>query len=328
MTIKAIQVRQTETGPESHLVTLTEADLGVGEVTVAVDYSTINYKDGLGISGRAPVLQNLPLVPGIDLAGRVETSDSPDWRPGDRVVIHGWGLGASHNGGFAQKARVPAEWLTRLPEGISTLQAAAIGTAGFTAMLSVLALEHGGVTPHSGDVLVTGANGGAGSVAIALLAGLGYRVVASTGRMNEADYLRALGAAEIIDRATLSGPGQPMQAPRWAGAVDSVGSHTLVNVLAQTIYGGTVAAFGLAQGVDLPATVIPFITRAITLAGVDSVNAPGTLRDKAYARLATDLDMAKLARATQVAPLSEVPAFAARILQGQVQGRVVIDVNA
>lgn len=326
--IKAIRVSQGEQGLESHLVTLAEADLGPGEVTIAVDYSTINYKDGLAISGRAQVLGPLPMVPGIDLAGVVEASESPDWRPGDRVVIHGWGLGASHNGGLAQRARVPAAWLARLPEAISTFHAAAIGTAGFTAMLSVLALERGGVTPASGEVLVTGANGGAGSVAIALLAGLGYRVTASTGRLGEADYLKALGATEVIDRATLSAPGQPLQAPRWAGAVDSVGSQTLANVLAQTVYGGTVAAFGLAQGIDLPTTVIPFISRAVTLAGVDSVNAPRALRDLAYARLARDLDLAKLETMTRTIPLAEAPEVARGIFGGGIQGRVVVDVNA
>lgn len=329
MTFKAVLVRKTDAGQTTELVNLTEADLSEGDVTVAIDYSTVNYKDGMAISGRADIIQQFPLVPGIDLAGTVETSSDPAFQVGDRVVVHGWGLGVTHNGGFAQKARVPAAWLTKLPNTISTWQAAAIGTAGFTAMLSVLALEHNGVTPDSGDVLVTGANGGVGSVAVALLSKLGYRVIASTGRQEESKYLKALGAAEIIDRNTLSKPAHsPILPPRWAGAIDSVGSHTLANVLAQTKYGGTVASFGLAQGIDLPGTVLPFIIRSVTLAGVDSVNAPAAKRIEAYKRLATDLDVAKLDSMVTIVGLAEAADVARSIFGGTIRGRVVVDVNA
>lgn len=329
MTFKAVLVRKTDAGQTTELVNLTEADLSEGDVTVAIDYSTVNYKDGMAISGRADIIQQFPLVPGIDLAGTVETSSDPAFQVGDRVVVHGWGLGVTHNGGFAQKARVPAAWLTKLPNTISTWQAAAIGTAGFTAMLSVLALEHNGVMPDSGDVLVTGANGGVGSVAIALLSKLGYRVIASTGRQEESKYLKALGAAEIIDRNTLSKPAHsPILPPRWAGAIDSVGSHTLANVLAQTKYGGTVASFGLAQGIDLPGTVLPFIIRSVTLAGVDSVNAPAAKRIEAYKRLATDLDVAKLDSMVTIVGLAEAADVARSIFGGTIRGRVVVDVNA
>lgn len=329
MTFKAVLVRMTDAGQTTDLVNLTDADLSEGDVTVAIDYSTVNYKDGMAISGRADIIQQFPLVPGIDLAGTVEASSDPAFQVGDRVVVHGWGLGVTHNGGFAQKARVPAAWLTKLPDTISTWQAAAIGTAGFTAMLSVLALEHNGVTPDSGDVLVTGANGGVGSVAIALLSKLGYRVIASTGRQEESEYLKALGAAEIIDRSTLAQPSQsPILPPRWAGAIDSVGSHTLVNVLAQTQYGGTVASFGLAQGIDLPGTVLPFIIRSVTLAGVDSVNAPAAKRIEAYERLATDLDDAKLESMVTIVGLAEAADVARSIFGGTIRGRVVVDVNA
>lgn len=329
MSYRAVLVRKTDTGQTTEIVDRSDDDLDAGDVTVAVEYSAINYKDGIAITGRGNIIQKFPLVPGIDLAGTVEASENPEYQPGDKVVVHGWGLGVTHDGGFTQKARVPAKWLTRLPAAITTRQAAAIGTAGFTAMLSVLALEHNGVTPASGDILVTGANGGAGSVAIALLSRLGYRVLASTGRLNEADYLKALGAADIIDRATLSQPSaQPIQPPRWAGAIDSVGSHTLVNVLAQTQYGGAVASFGLAQGIDLPGTVLPFIGRSVTLAGVDSVNAPAAKRALAYERLATDLDLAKLETITSVVALAEAADVARSIFGGTIRGRVAVDVNA
>lgn len=329
MTFKAVLVRKTDAGQTTELVNLTEADLSEGDVTVAIDYSTVNYKDGMAISGRADIIQQFPLVPGIDLAGTVESSSDSAFQVGEKVVVHGWGLGVTHNGGFAQKARVPAAWLTKLPNTISTWQAAAIGTAGFTAMLSVLALEHDGVTPDSGDVLVTGANGGVGSVAIALLSKLGYRVIASTGRQEESEYLKALGAAEFIDRNTLSQPSQsPLLPPRWAGAIDSVGSHTLANVLAQTQYGGTVASFGLAQGIDLPGTVLPFIIRSVTLTGVDSVNAPAAKRIEAYKRLATDLDVAKLESMVTIVGLAEAADVARSIFGGTIRGRVVVDVNA
>ncbi|MDC8639837.1 oxidoreductase [Xanthomonas hortorum pv. hederae] len=308
-------------------VEFNEEDLMPGEVTVAVEYSTVNYKDAMAVSGRAPIIRQFPLIPGIDFAGIVEASTYPGIVAGNRVVANGWGLSQTHHGGFAQKARVPGDWLIRIPDELSTKDAMAIGTAGYTAMLSVLALEHGGLTPDRGDVLVTGANGGAGSVAIALLSKLGYRVIASTGRPEEADYLRGLGAAVIVDRRTLSEPGAPIGKERWAGAIDSVGSHTLANVLAQTSYRGVVAAFGLAQGADLPGSVLPFILRNVTLAGIDSVNAPQEVRLQAWARLAVDLDPDKLARTTRVIGLAEVPGIASRVLEGKVQGRTVVDVN-
>ena len=328
MTFKALLTTKTGEAISTTLVDFDEADLMPGDVTIAIDYSTVNYKDAMAVSGRSPVIRQFPLIPGIDFSGTVETSSHAGFAVGDRVVANGWGLSQTHHGGFAQKARVSGDWLVKLPEVFSTRDAMAIGTAGYTAMLSVLALEHAGVTPGKGDVLVTGAGGGAGSIAIALLSRLGYRVVASTGRLEETDYLRELGAAEVIDRRTLSGPGAPIAKERWAGAIDSVGSHTLANVLAQTCYRGAVAAFGLAQGADLPGSVLPFILRNVTLAGIDSVNAPQDVRLQAWARLATDLDLDKLARATQVVGLADVPGLAAPVLQGQVRGRTVVDVNA
>lgn len=328
MSFKALLATRSDDSITAGVVDLTEQDLMPGDVTVAVEYSTVNYKDALALSGRSPVIRTFPLIPGIDLAGVVETSSHPGYAAGDRVLVNGWGLSQTHHGGYAQKARVPGEWLVKIPEAFSSRDAMAIGTAGYTAMLSVLALEHGGVSPDHGDILVTGANGGAGSIAIALLSALGYRVVASTGRREESDYLKALGAAEIIDRATLSEPGAPIAKERWAGAIDAVGSHTLANVLAQTRYRGVVAAFGLAQGADLPGSVLPFILRNVTLAGIDSVNAPYAAREQAWTRLASDLDLGKLARTTQVIGLAEVPALAGQVLQGRVQGRTVVDVNA
>ncbi len=328
MSFKALLATRSDDSITAGVVDLTEQDLMPGDVTVAVEYSTVNYKDALALSGRSPVIRTFPLIPGIDLAGVVETSSHPGYAAGDRVLVNGWGLSQTHHGGYAQKARVPGEWLVKIPEAFSSRDAMAIGTAGYTAMLSVLALEHGGVSPDQGDILVTGANGGAGSIAIALLSALGYRVVASTGRLEESDYLKALGAAEIIDRATLSEPGAPIAKERWAGAIDAVGSHTLANVLAQTRYRGVVAAFGLAQGADLAGSVLPFILRNVTLAGIDSVNAPYAAREQAWTRLATDLDLGKLARTTQVIGLAEVPALAGQVLQGRVQGRTVVDVNA
>lgn len=328
MSFRAILVSRDGKEQKAERVDLSDSDLMEGDVDVAVEYSTVNYKDGLAITGASPIVRKFPLVPGIDLAGTVSASSHPDFKPGDKVVLNGWDLSVSHHGGYAQKARVKGEWLLKLPAGISTKQAMAIGTAGYTAMLSVLALEHGGVTPENGDVLVTGANGGVGSVAIALLAKLGFRVLASTGRPQEAEYLKGLGAAEIIDRHTLSEPGKPLGQQRWAGAVDSVGSHTLVNVLAQTRYHGTVAACGLAQGMDLPGSVAPFILRGVTLAGIDSVNAPKARRETAWARLAKDLDLAKLETMTKVVGLADVLDVARRILDGKVRGRTVVDVNA
>jgi acrylyl-CoA reductase (NADPH) len=328
MTFKALLTTKTGDTVSTNLVDFDEANLMQGDVTVAIDYSTVNYKDAMAISGRAPVIRQFPLIPGIDFSGTVQASSHAGFAVGDRVVANGWGLSQTHHGGFAQKARVPGDWLVKLPDVFSTRDAMAIGTAGYTAMLSVLALEHAGVTPDKGDVLVTGAGGGAGSVAIALLSKLGYRVVASTGRLEETDYLRDLGAAEVIDRRALSEPGAPIGKERWAGAIDSVGSHTLANVLAQTRYRGAVAAFGLAQGADLPGSVLPFILRNVTLAGIDSVNAPLEVRLQAWTRLANDLDLGKLARAMQVVGLVEVPGLAGPVLQGQVRGRTVVDVNA
>ncbi|MEN5264475.1 MDR family oxidoreductase [Stenotrophomonas sp. TWI587] len=328
MTFKALLATKNTDAITTGIVELTEQDLMPGDVTIAVEYSTVNYKDALALSGRSPVIRTFPLIPGIDLAGVVETSTHPGFARGDRVLVNGWGLSQTHHGGYAQKARVPGEWLVKIPAAFSSQEAMAIGTAGYTAMLSVLALEHGGVSPDQGDILVTGANGGAGSIAIALLSRLGYRVVASTGRLEESAYLKELGAAEVIDRATLSAPGAPIAKERWAGAIDAVGSHTLANVLAQTRYRGVVAAFGLAQGADLPGSVLPFILRNVTLAGIDSVNAPYAARVQAWTRLATDLDLGKLARTTKVIGLAEVPALAGQVLQGKVQGRTVVDVNA
>lgn len=326
MTIRALVTNRSETGNSTQIQTLDPAALGEGDVTVAVEWSTINYKDGLALAG-AGIMQTYPLVGGIDLTGVVEASDNPAFKPGERVLVNGWGLSQTHNGGYAQKARVPASWLVHIPDAFTSRDAAAIGTAGYTAMLSVLALEHGGLTPDRGDILVTGANGGVGSVAIALLSKLGYRVLASTGRPDGADYLRGLGAAEVLDRAELAAPGRPIAKERWAGAIDSVGSHTLVNVLAQTSYRGVVAACGLVQGMDLPGSVAPFILRNITLAGIDSVNAPQAVRAEAWRRLAQDLDLDKLASTITEIGLEEVPDVAGKILQGQVRGRTVVDVN-
>ncbi|MEP0706969.1 MAG: MDR family oxidoreductase [Parvibaculum sp.] len=326
-TFRAIRASKGEKAPQVEFANLTEADLMEGDVTVAVDYSTVNYKDGLALTGAAPIIRAWPLIPGIDFSGKVEKSDNPKFKPGDRVVLNGYGVGEGHSGGYAQKARVKGDWLVKLPDAISNEQAMAIGTAGYTSMLSVLALEKNGVKSGS-DVVVTGAAGGVGSVAIAILAKLGYRVIASTGRASEADYLKGLGADEIIDRNELSSPAKPLGKERWAGAVDCVGSHTLANVLSMTKYGGTVAACGLAQGMDLPSSVAPFILRGITLAGIDSVMAPMEKREEAWKRLATDLDMKKLEAMAFRAKLDDVPKLAADILAGKVRGRAVIDVNA
>jgi acrylyl-CoA reductase (NADPH) len=325
---RALRVFKTDNGQETRLVTLSDDDLMDGDVDVRVEFSTLNYKDGLALTGRAPVIRTWPLTPGIDFAGIVERSDNPGFKAGDRVVLNGWGVGESHHGGYAQKARVKGEWLVHLPDSLTTAQAMAIGTAGYTAMLCVIALERQGITPDRGDILVTGASGGVGGVAVALLSKLGYRVIASTGRKaQEADYLPALGADEIMDRSELSAPGRMLGKERWAGAVDSVGSHTLVNVLAQTRYGGAVAACGLAQGMDLPGSVAPFILRGVTLAGVDSVMCPAPQRAEAWRRLASDLDIARLSAMTRDVGLEEVVPLATDILDGKVRGRVVVDVN-
>lgn len=324
---KAILIEKDDAGYRAQLTELADDALPEGDVTVRVAYSTLNYKDGLAITGKGPVVRKFPMVPGIDLAGTVEASSHPDVAVGDAVVLNGWGVGEGHWGGLAQRARLKGDWLVPLPAAFTARQAMSIGTAGYTAMLCVMALERHGVTPDQGEILVTGANGGVGSVAVAVLAKLGYTVVASTGRPDEADFLKTLGAAEIIDRATLNAPGKPLARERWAGAVDTVGSHTLANVCASTRYRGTVAACGLAQGMDFPSTVAPFILRGVTLAGIDSVMAPRAERLEAWQRLGRDLDVAKLELITSEIGLSEVIDTAGRLMAGQVRGRVVVDVN-
>ncbi|HYQ38140.1 MAG TPA: MDR family oxidoreductase [Pseudomonas sp.] len=324
---RAILIEKDDHGYRAGLQQLDEARLPDGDVRVRVSHSTLNYKDALAITGKGPVVRQFPMVPGIDLAGIVEESSHPDYRPGDAVLLNGWGVGEAHWGGLAQLARLKGDWLIPLPQGFSAAEAMAVGTAGYTAMLSVLALERHGVTPDQGEVLVTGANGGVGSFAIALLARLGYRVVASTGRPQEADYLKGLGAVEIVERASLAEPGRPLARERWAGAVDSVGSHTLANVCAATRYGGCVAACGLAQGMEFPATVAPFILRGVTLAGIDSVMRPRADRLEAWARLARDLDKTLLASMTRTIGLEEAIATTGELLAGRVRGRVVVDVN-
>jgi acrylyl-CoA reductase (NADPH) len=329
MQFQAIYLTKNEDGTTNAVVrALDEAQLpDTGDVTVRVDYSTINYKDGLAITGRAPVVRTWPMVPGIDGSGEVIASSHPDWKPGDAFILNGWGVGETHMGCLSQRARLKGDWLIRRPDGMSARTAMAIGTAGYTAMLSALAVQAQGVTPEQGEVLVTGASGGVGSVAIAILSGWGYRVVASTGKLDEADYLTALGAAEVVDRATLSAAGKPIQKERWAAVIDSVGSHTLVNAIAQTRYGGTVTACGLAQGMDFPASVAPFILRGVKLIGIDSVMAPREARVAAWARLATDLDAKKLALITREIALGEALVIAPDILAGKVRGRLVVDCN-
>lgn len=304
-----------------------ESQLPAGNVTIRVEYSTINYKDGLAITNKSPVVRTWPMVAGIDGAGVVETSDYAAWRPGDRVILNGWGSGETHWGCLAQKARLKGEWLVKLPDALTTRQAMAIGTAGYTAMLCAMAIERHGMPKDHGDVLVTGAAGGVGSVAIAILSDWGYRVVASTGRLQEAAYLQSLGAAEVIDRKTLSEPGKPLQKERWAGVIDSVGSHTLANACAQCMPNAVVAACGLAQGMDFPATVAPFILRGVTLAGINSVYVPSAIRSDAWGRLAKTLDLRKLEAMTEEIGLAEAIAVAPKILAGQVRGRLVVDVN-
>jgi acrylyl-CoA reductase (NADPH) len=326
-TFSAFLLTKIDDGQSLAFTDVDEGDLMDGDVTVAVTHSSLNYKDGLALTGASPVVRHWPMVPGIDFAGVVRDSTHPDFTAGDQVVLNGWGVGETHWGGYAQLARVPGDWLVPLPTGLSAEQAMAIGTAGYTAMLCVLALERHGVVPAAGPILVTGAAGGVGSVAVAVLAKLGYEVWASTGRADtEGDFLRGLGAAELLDRAELSGSARPLGKERWAGAVDSVGSHTLANVLSMTRYGGVVAACGLAQGMDLPASVAPFILRGVTLAGIDSVQASTRLRVEAWNRLAADLDPATLASLTVVHPLSDAPALAQQILAGQVRGRVVFEI--
>jgi acrylyl-CoA reductase (NADPH) len=324
---EALLMTKTESGQSAAWRQLSEADLMDGDVTVRVTHSTMNYKDGLAITGKAPVVRRWPMVPGIDFAGVVESSSHAEFKPGDQVLLNGWGTGETHLGAYAQYTRVKGDWLVPLPQGLTRAEAMAIGTAGYTAMLCVMALEAHDVVPAKGPVLVTGAAGGVGSVAISLLSKLGYTVLASTGRPEEEPYLRSLGASELIARQELSGPGKPIARERWAGAVDTAGSHTLANALAQTKYGGAVAACGNAQGMDLPASVAPFILRAVTLAGVDSVMVPKARRLQAWSRLASDLDRKKLAAMTQTRSWKDVLTLAPEILAGKVRGRIVLEVT-
>ena len=326
-TFKAIRIDKAEKGTSVALTQFDEAELMDGDVTVRVEWSTLNYKDGLAVTGKAPVVRRFPMIAGIDFAGTVETSSHPGWKAGDKVICNGWGMGETHLGAYAQKARVKGDWLVRLPEGMSTRDAMAIGTAGYTAMLAVLALEKHGLKPTDGAIAVTGAAGGVGSVATAVLSKLGYQVVASTGRMSEETYLKSLGAAEVIDRSELSGPAKPLAKERWAGGIDSVGSTTLANVLSMTKYGGAVAACGLAAGMDLPSSVAPFILRGISLVGIDSVMCPIALRRVAWSRLASDLDHRKLTEITHEIGLDEVVAAGEKILAGQVRGRIVVKID-
>jgi len=326
-TFKAIVIDKSEGGQTVRLTDFDGKDLMAGDVTVAVEYSTVNYKDGLALTGKAPVVRRFPMIAGIDFAGTVESSTHPGWKPGDKVILNGWGLGETHLGAYAEKARVNGDWLVRLPASLSAREAMAIGTAGYTAMLAVMALERAGITPERGPLIVTGAAGGVGSVAVAVLARLGYAVTASTGRPAEAAYLKGLGAAAVIDRKELSGPPRPLAKERWAGGIDVVGSNTLANVLSMTRYGGSVAACGLAGGMDLPASVAPFILRAVSLLGIDSVMCPLPLRQQAWQRLETDLDRGKIAAMTSEIGLADVIKAAGRIVAGQVRGRIVVKIR-
>ena len=325
-TFKAVRIDKAEKGTSVALTQFDESELMDGDVTVRVEWSTLNYKDGLALTGKAPVVRRFPMIAGIDFAGTVEQSSHPAWKAGDKVICNGWGMGETHLGAYAEKARVKGDWLVRLPDGMAARDAMAIGTAGYTAMLSVLALERHGLTPKDGPVVVTGAAGGVGSVAVALLSKLGHHVIASTGRPAEADYLRKLGAAEIIDRNELTAPAKPLGKERWAGGIDSVGSTTLANLLSMTKYGGAIAACGLAGGMDLPSSVAPFILRGVCLLGIDSVMCPLPLRNQAWSRLATDLDAGKLSEITHEIPLDRVIAAGADILAGKVRGRIVVKI--
>ncbi|QRM19256.1 acryloyl-CoA reductase [Dechloromonas sp. TW-R-39-2] len=322
---KGILITKDGAGYRAEVQQIDEAVLPDGDVTVRVEWSTLNYKDGLAITGKSPVVRRFPMIPGIDFAGTVTQSSHPDWQAGDKVVLNGWGVGETHCGGLAEVARVKGDWLVPLPKAFTTRQAMAIGTAGYTAMLCVLALEKHGIKPADGEILVTGANGGVGSVAIALLARLGYTVVASTGRPAEAEHLKALGAETLIERSELAAPGKPIGKERWAGVIDTVGSHTLANACATTKYRGAVAACGLAGGMDFPATVAPFILRGITLYGIDSVMAPRSVRQEAWERLARDLDIGKLNSVTREIGLAEAIQVGAELLDGKVRGRVVVN---
>jgi acrylyl-CoA reductase (NADPH) len=326
-TFEAVVIEKVDAGQTVRLTDFDDKDLMDGDVTVAVEYSTINYKDGLAITGKSPVVRRFPMIAGVDFAGTVEQSSHPAWKPGDQVVLNGWGLGETHLGAYAHKARVKGDWLVRLPASMSARAAMAIGTAGYTAMLSVLALERGGITPARGSIIVTGAAGGVGSVAIALLSKLGYHVVASTGRSSEADYLKRLGAADIIERKELAGTPRALGKERWAGAIDAVGSTTLANVLSMTRYGGVVTACGLAGGMDLPTSVAPFILRGVSLVGIDSVMCPLALRQEAWRRLETDLDRGKIESMISEIGLADVIEAAPRILAGEVRGRIVVKIR-
>ena len=325
---KGLLLTRAEDGQTQAAITdIDEAQLPPGDVVVQISHSTLNYKDGLAITGKAPVVRSFPMVPGIDFAGVVQSSTDARYREGDAVLLNGWGVGETHWGGLAQRARVKADWLVSIPGGFTAAQAMSLGTAGYTAMLCVMALQREGIEPSAGPVLVTGANGGVGTIAISLLAQLGFEVHASTGRLEEAAYLQSLGAKEVIDRHILGSAGKPLQKERWAGAVDTVGSHTLANVCASLKYGGVVAACGLAQGMDFPASVAPFILRGVTLSGVDSVMAPMSRRVQAWERLAREISPDLLARNTETIGLGDAVATAQRLLAGQVRGRVVVDVN-
>jgi len=326
-TFRAILIRKTDEGQSVGLADFDENDLMDGDVTVRIDWSSLNYKDGLAVTGKAPVVRRFPMIPGIDLAGMVEASEHPDWKPGDRVIVTGFGLGETHLGAYAEKARVKGDWPVPMPAGMTGRESMAIGTAGFTAMLAVLALERHGVAPDTGPVVVTGAAGGLGSIAVAILAKLGYEVIASTGRSSEADYLKHLGASEVIDRAELAGKVRPLAKERWTGGIDSVGSTTLANVLSATRYGGAVAACGLAGGMDLPSYVAPFILRAVSLLGIDSVMCPQSVRREAWKRLASDLDRGKLQAMTREINLVEVVEAGQAIIDGQVRGRIVVKIG-
>ena len=324
--MKALRIDKTDTGTKAGIVDFDERELMPGNVVVRVSHSTVNYKDGLAITGKNPVVRVSPMIGGIDFAGTVETSEDPAYAPGDLVVCNGWGLSETHFGGYAEKARVKGEWLVKLPAGLSAADAMAVGTAGYTATLSVLMLERHGMTPADGPAIVTGASGGVGAFSIMLLAEAGWHVTASTGRVDETDYLKGLGAAEILDRKELSVPGKPLGKERWAAGVDSVGSHTLANLVAQTKRHGAIAACGLAQGMDLPSSVAPFILRGVALLGIDSVYCEKPLRDEAWARLARDLDREMLATVTTTIPLDDVVGAAHDILDGRIRGRVVVTV--
>ncbi|MGC1233523.1 MAG: MDR family oxidoreductase [Xanthobacteraceae bacterium] len=326
-TFKAIVIDKADTGQMVRLTDFDEKDLMDGDVTVRVEWSTVNYKDGLAITGKAPVVRRFPMIAGVDFAGTVESSTHPKWKPGDQVVHNGWGLGETHLGAYAEKARVKGDWLVRRPVGISARDAMAIGTAGYTAMLAVMALERAGIDPSRGPVIVTGAAGGVGSVAVALLAKLGYTVAASTGRTEEAAYLKSLGASEIINRSELTGSPRPLAKERWAGGIDAVGSTTLANVLSMTRYGGAVAACGLAGGMDLPTTVAPFILRGVSLIGIDSVMCPLPQREAAWRRLEADLDRGKIAAMANEIGLDDVIAAGRRIVEGKVRGRIVVKIR-